>query len=89
MSRRVVSLILLRPPVITWPERLHYEWGTCTGAIRRLRLEIVNIETMHQLLVVEYFKRSVCLFHFFLNDNRFEKTVTDNIKADCCKFVFF
>ena len=42
-----------------------YEWGTCTGAIKRLRLEIVNIETMHQLLVVKkYFKRNVCLFHF-------------------------
>jgi hypothetical protein len=24
--------------------RIIYEWGTCTGAIRRLRFEIVNIE---------------------------------------------
>ena len=25
---------------------------------------------------------------FFFNANRFEKSVTGNIKADCCKFVF-
>jgi hypothetical protein len=24
--------------------RIIYEWGTCTGAIRRLKFEIVNIE---------------------------------------------
>jgi hypothetical protein len=26
--------------------RIIYEWGTCTGATRRLRFEIVNIEIM-------------------------------------------
>ena len=28
-----------------------YEWGTCTGAIRRLRFEIVNIEIMQHVFV--------------------------------------
>jgi hypothetical protein len=27
-------------------------------------------------------------FSVFFNANRFEKSVTGNIKADCCKFVF-
>jgi hypothetical protein len=30
--------------------RIIYKWGTCTGAIRRLRFEIVNIEiTQHNV----------------------------------------
>jgi hypothetical protein len=27
-----------------------YEWGTCTGAIRRFMFEIVNIEILQHLL---------------------------------------
>jgi hypothetical protein len=30
-----------------------YEWGTCTGAIRRLRFEIVNIEIMQHVFVIK------------------------------------
>jgi hypothetical protein len=30
--------------------RIIYEWGTCTGAVRRLRFEFVNIEiTQHMI----------------------------------------
>jgi hypothetical protein len=35
--------------------RIIYEWGTCTGAIRRLRFEIVNVEIMQHVFVVKYF----------------------------------
>ena len=36
--------------------RIIYEWGTCTGAIRRLRLvfEIANIEIMEHVFVNKY-----------------------------------
>jgi hypothetical protein len=30
-------------------------WGTCTGATRRLRFEIVNVEIMQHVFVIEYF----------------------------------
>jgi hypothetical protein len=30
-----------------------YEWGTCTGATRRLRFEIVNIEIMQHVFVIK------------------------------------
>jgi hypothetical protein len=33
--------------------RIIYEWGTCTGAIRRLRFEIVNIEIMQHVFVIK------------------------------------
>ena len=29
-------------------------WGTCTGAIRRLRFEIVNIEIMQHMFVIKH-----------------------------------
>jgi hypothetical protein len=32
--------------------RIIYEWGTCTGAIRRHRIEIVNIEIMQHVFVI-------------------------------------
>jgi hypothetical protein len=31
----------------------NYQWGTCTGAIRRLRFEIVNIEIMQHVFVIK------------------------------------
>jgi hypothetical protein len=31
--------------------RIIYQWGTCTGAISRLRFEIVNIEIMQRVFV--------------------------------------
>ena len=34
--------------------RFIYEWETCTGAIRRLRFKIVNIEAMQHRLVAKY-----------------------------------
>ena len=40
--------------------RIIYEWGTCTCAIRRFRLEIVNIEILQHLLVVKYFVCNRC-----------------------------
>jgi hypothetical protein len=30
-----------------------YQWGTCTGAIGRLRFEIVNIEIMQHVFVIK------------------------------------
>ena len=48
-SRREVSL------AIAITIRIIYEWGTCTCAIRRFRLEIVNIEILQHILVVKYF----------------------------------
>jgi hypothetical protein len=33
--------------------RIIYEWGTCTGAFRRLRFNIVNIEIMQHVFVVK------------------------------------
>jgi hypothetical protein len=33
--------------------RIIYEWGTFTGAIRRLRFEIVNIEIMQRVFVIK------------------------------------
>jgi hypothetical protein len=35
--------------------RIIYEWGTCTGAIRWLRFEIVNIEIMQHVIVINFF----------------------------------
>jgi hypothetical protein len=35
--------------------RIIYEWGTCTGAIRRFKLEIVNIETTQHMFVIKCF----------------------------------
>jgi len=35
--------------------RIIYEWGTCTGAIKRLRFEIVNIEIMQHVCVIKMF----------------------------------
>ena len=35
--------------------RIIYEWETGTGAIKRLRIEIVNIEIMQHVLVIKYF----------------------------------
>jgi hypothetical protein len=35
--------------------RIIYEWGTCTGAIRRLRFEIVNIEITQHMFVIKNF----------------------------------
>jgi hypothetical protein len=35
--------------------RIIYEWGTCTGAIRRLRFEVVNIEIMQHVFVIKIF----------------------------------
>ena len=32
--------------------RIIYDWGTCTGAIRRLRFEIVNIEITQHMFVI-------------------------------------
>ena len=44
-TRREVMLIILRSPVINnVASRIIYELGNCTGAIRRLRFDIVNIE---------------------------------------------
>jgi hypothetical protein len=37
--------------------RIIYEWGTCTGAIRRLRFEIVNIEITQHMFVINFFLR--------------------------------
>ena len=34
---------------------LIYEWGTCTGVIRRLRFEDVNIEIMQHVFVIKTF----------------------------------
>jgi len=31
------------------------EWGTCTGAIRRLRFELVNIEIMQYVFIINAF----------------------------------
>ena len=36
--------------------RIIYEWGTCTGAIRRLRFEIVNIEITQHIFVIKIFE---------------------------------
>jgi hypothetical protein len=33
--------------------RIIYQWGTCTGAISRLRFEIVNIEIMQHVFVIK------------------------------------
>jgi hypothetical protein len=33
--------------------RIIYEWGTCTGAIRRLGFEIINIEIMQHVFVIK------------------------------------
>ena len=33
--------------------RIIYQWGTCTGAISRLRFEIVNIEIMQRVFVAK------------------------------------
>ena len=35
--------------------RIIYEWGTCTGAIGRLRFEIVNIEITQHMFVIKFF----------------------------------
>ena len=35
--------------------RIIYEWGTCTGATRRLRFEIVKIEIMEHAFVINSF----------------------------------
>jgi hypothetical protein len=35
--------------------RIIYEWGTCTGAIRRLRFELVNIEIMQYVFIINAF----------------------------------
>ena len=35
--------------------RITYEWGTSTGAIRRLRFEIVNIEITQHMFVIIFF----------------------------------
>jgi hypothetical protein len=35
--------------------RIIYEWGTCTGAIRRFKLEIVNIEITQHMFVIKCF----------------------------------
>jgi len=35
--------------------RIIYEWRTSTGAIRWLRLEVVNIEIMQHVFVDKYF----------------------------------
>jgi hypothetical protein len=40
--------------------RIIYEWGTCTGAIGRFRLEVVNIEILPHVLVVIYFGCNRC-----------------------------
>jgi hypothetical protein len=45
-SRREVLFIMLSSLVVTWPAGLYNELGTCTCAIRRVRLEIVNIEIL-------------------------------------------
>ena len=37
--------------------RIIYEWGTCTGGIRMLRFEIVNIEIMQCVFVINNFWR--------------------------------
>ena len=34
--------------------RIIYEWGTCTCAIRRFRFEIINIEIMQHVFVIKY-----------------------------------
>ena len=35
--------------------RIICEWGTCTGAIRRLRFELVNIEIMQYVFIINAF----------------------------------
>jgi hypothetical protein len=35
--------------------RIIYEWGTCTGAVRRLRFEFVNIEITQHMFVINIF----------------------------------
>jgi hypothetical protein len=48
-------LIILRSPVITWPIGLYMNGGTNTGAIRRLKFEIVNIEITQHMFVIKSF----------------------------------
>jgi hypothetical protein len=55
-TRREVMLIILRSPIINnVASRIIYELGTCTGAIRRLRFDIVNIEIMQHVFVIKKF----------------------------------
>ena len=41
-----------------------YEWGTCTGVIRRLRFEIVNIEIMQHVFV----NKKICWRYWYGTD---------------------
>ena len=53
--------------------RIIYEWGTCAGAIRRLTLEVDNIEITQDLLIVKYvgFKRhGICIRDYRYTQNR-------------------
>ena len=40
--------------------RIIYEWGTCTGAVRKFRLEVDNVEITQHVLVVKYFGGNRC-----------------------------
>ena len=64
-------LIILKSPVINVASWIIYKWGTCTGATRRLRFEIVNIETMQHVFVIEYFcyyRYGICIYEIIGTD---------------------
>jgi hypothetical protein len=41
--------------ILNVASRIIYECGNCTGAIRRLRFEIVNIEITQHVFVIKHF----------------------------------
>ena len=45
--------------------RIIYQWGTCTGAISRLRFEIVNIEIMQRVFVIVICKKKLMLLVWY------------------------
>jgi len=77
--------------------RIIYEWGTCTGAIRRLRFEIVSIEIMQHMFVVKYFccyRYGICIWYYRYElvfkirwNFRFHGFVMKDIANESCHLV--
>jgi hypothetical protein len=59
-SPREVLVIMLRPPVITWPSGLYIWIGNLHRYSVRLILEVVNVEILQHIVGVKYWGCNKC-----------------------------